>query len=290
MEHRFGGIWTQRKLDLLRKYLAFYTRALAGRGFTLHYADAFAGTGTQNLRVDPAQGDFLPEEDFHGSVRVALEIDPPFDAYHFNETDSQRIQALENLRQDHPGCDIRVTQLDANAFVPGFCESLGRNDRAVMLLDPYSTELDWNTPGIIGASRKVDLWFLFPISALLRMTPRHGSRIREEWSSAISRLLGNDGWKEALYRPVEQAPMGDLFGDAADAELERLNVRELELWVTTRLREIFSYVADPVTLYNLNRPLFLFYFAVANPSEKAWQLAARVVGDITRAQAKVRNR
>ena len=46
----------------------------------------------------------------------------------------------------------------------------------------------------------------------------------------------------------------------------------LEHWVTARLRGIFGYVADPVTLYSLNRPLFLFYFAVVYPSEKAWQL------------------
>jgi three-Cys-motif partner protein len=157
-----------------------------------------------------------------------------------------------------------------------------------MLLDPYSTELDWNTLGMIGASQRVDLWFLFPLSALLRMTPKQGSRIRDEWSSAISRLLGDDGWKEALYRPVEQAPMDDLFAVEADAKLERLNVHELEHWVTARLREIFSYVADPVTLYNANSPLFLFCFAVSNPSEKARQLAAKVVGDITKAQAKGR--
>lgn len=46
MTHEFGGIWTREKLGLLQAYLQFYVNALKHQPFTLHYADAFAGTGS----------------------------------------------------------------------------------------------------------------------------------------------------------------------------------------------------------------------------------------------------
>ena len=53
--HRFGGDWTQAKLDVLKDYLAAYTKALkdkptAALPFRKAYIDAFAGTGTRAAR------------------------------------------------------------------------------------------------------------------------------------------------------------------------------------------------------------------------------------------------
>lgn len=50
-KHEFGGVWTQLKLDVFRDYVNFFTTALKNRNFNLHYADAFAGTGQQNLKL-----------------------------------------------------------------------------------------------------------------------------------------------------------------------------------------------------------------------------------------------
>lgn len=39
--------------------------------------------------------------------------------------------------------NIQIYKQDANAFVPDFCSRLGPRDRAVLLLDPYSTQLEF---------------------------------------------------------------------------------------------------------------------------------------------------
>ena len=283
MAHRFGGAWTREKLSILRNYLGFYSTALKNQPFNLLYVDAFAGTGKQNPKLDDAQGDFLAEEDFDGSVAVALEVEPGFDRYYFNDLNAERVRALEEIRDKHPAKDIRVSRQNANEFIPAFCADLSSRDRAVMFIDPYSTELDWETLRHVANTEKVDLWLLFPISALLRMTPTEGHSIRPEWSKTITRLLGNDGWQEALYKPKPLPPMDDMFrDDNAGDQYNRLNVEELTDWVTKRLEELFSHVARPVRLDNNGRPLFLFYFAVSNPSERAWRLADKVVSAITK--------
>ena len=46
---RFGGPWTQEKLDILRRYLDTYATALKNQPFTLAYIDAFAGASTMQI-------------------------------------------------------------------------------------------------------------------------------------------------------------------------------------------------------------------------------------------------
>lgn len=281
MKHQFGGIWTSKKLLALEHYLAFYVMALKNQPFTLHYADAFAGTGSHVPAVEEGQTLLMPFEDFEGSVAKALEVAPGFDRYHFNDLNSDHVGELERIKANHPAKDIRIYQRDANQFVPDFCASLGRDDRAVLLLDPYSTELDWATLEHVADSGKVDLWLLFPISVILRMTPTQGTKIRPEWQNTLNRLLGTDQWVDALYKPIDVPPINDLFGESDSiSQTQRLNVDELERWVTERLKTLFPYVGEPLRLQNNGRPLFLFYFAVSNKNRAAWGLAAKAASHI----------
>lgn len=284
MKNRFGGLWTREKLKILEQYLTFYTTAMKNQNFTLHYVDAFAGTGKQDLKLVDVQDDFFPEEDFDGSVRIALDAEPSFNKYHFNDLDPKRVASIRSIAEvDYPSKNILVSEMDANQFVPQFCSSLTPNDRAVLLLDPFSTQLDWETVRHVAHSQKIDLWLLFPVSVILRMTPRDGVRIKPEWRDTLSRLLGTTGWETALYKAKEKPPIEDMFGtETSDSLTERINVNELQSWVTDRLNSIFAYVAEPKILTTRGHPLFLFYFAVSNPTPAAWRLADRAIKSILR--------
>ncbi len=146
-----------------------------------------------------------------------------------NDLNPEHVAELQAIKQVYPGKQIRVYEQDANQFVPEYCAKLQSNDRAVLLLDPYSTQLDWDTLKHVAASKKVDLWLLFPISVILRMTPRDGAKVKPEWKKTLDRLLGTGCWEEALYKPIEAPIMGDLFGDPDPTPLsQRLNTKELE--------------------------------------------------------------
>jgi three-Cys-motif partner protein len=99
MTHSFGGLWTRKKLEVLEKYLEFYSTALKNTPFTLHYVDAFAGTGSQYPKLTEDQEEMLPHEDFQGSVRSALDVAPGFHQYHFNDLNPEYITSLEHIRQ-----------------------------------------------------------------------------------------------------------------------------------------------------------------------------------------------
>ncbi|MGH6935589.1 MAG: hypothetical protein ACRED2_05285, partial [Methylocella sp.] len=68
IEHAFGGAWTQRKLQCLRKYLeayrAIFTANKRARYFRTWYVDAFAGTGARATATDePLLRDVYEDED-----------------------------------------------------------------------------------------------------------------------------------------------------------------------------------------------------------------------------------
>lgn len=281
MKHEFGGLWTRTKLNLLEKYLQFYTIALKNTPFILHFVDAFAGIGHQDIKTTSEQSELLPHDSLPGSVTIALDVAPPFHVYHFNDVDKERADALRHIASQHPDKTIHIGEVDANSFVGEFCASMQKMDRAVVFLDPYSTELDWQTLERIAATEKADLWLLFPLSTLLRMTPRNGAQIRSEWREKLNRLLDTTEWEDALYEEKAAPVSRDLFDELeSDPITERINVEELSAWLVKRLEEVFAYAAEPVLLKNGGRPLFLFLFAVANPSEKAKSLANRVVNQI----------
>lgn len=279
MAHKFGGIWTQKKLEVLESYLQFYSQALKNQPFTLHYADAFAGTGTHVPDLDEQGDQLIPMDELRGSVVTALNVVPGFGKYHFNDLNSEHARELRRIQAEFPERNINVYEMDANFFVPEFCRNLGPNDRAVLLLDPYSTQLNWATIEYAARSQKVDVWLLFPISAVLRMTPTGG--VKEEWVKKLNLLLGTNLWQDALYKQVDLPPIDDLFGtEHSESPKERVNPKALESWVTDRLNTIFGAVAPPLWLKRNGSPLFLFYFAISSKNPKAIGLAKRVASQI----------
>jgi three-Cys-motif partner protein len=66
MSNRFGGTWTDEKLERIRKYLTAYMRIFSrnprARYFQTIYVDAFAGTGYRQMgQSSPEIGDLFRE-------------------------------------------------------------------------------------------------------------------------------------------------------------------------------------------------------------------------------------
>jgi three-Cys-motif partner protein len=71
MAHKFGGTWTVDKLEKVGKYVNAYSVALQRLRVKRIYVDAFAGTGTVDIRIDGN------EITIDGSARIALSGDCP---------------------------------------------------------------------------------------------------------------------------------------------------------------------------------------------------------------------
>ena len=278
--NQFGGLWTERKLQILREYLQSYTIALKEQRFTLVYVDAFAGTGY----VDIGSPDHSQENPYlvsgmdidtagilKGSARLALEIDGrPFDRFVFVEHNPAYAVELQRLRSEFPNRNIDVQTADANEFLLEWCATqnrrLGvpwRGQRAVIFLDPFATEVDWQTVQAIADTKSVDLWILFPLSALTRILPTEREP-DEEWAAVLDRVFGDSDWRGAFYKSSEQPT---LFG-----EKEIVTVRNDQQAIVNayldKLKTIFEGVANTPKwfLNSRNSPQFALMFAASNPA------------------------
>ena len=267
---QFGGDWTIEKLDILTGYLDAYLIALKNMKFKKIYVDAFAGTG--NIITRDGQREIA------GSARLALLAHNHFDRYYF--IDKGKAEQLRNMvKTEFPflAHSVYIRQGDANTELIELCSNIDwRYNRALLFLDPYATEVAWTTLEVIARTTSFDVWYLFPFSALNRMLRRDGN-LDPSWIDCINRLLGDDDWMNEFY--VED-PQMNLFGDSNI--VKNATSENIEKYIINRLRTVFPAVAkNPKVFVNEKRsPMFLFCFAVSNPSKKAQQLALKIAEHI----------
>ena len=210
---------------------------------------------------DHDRGEF---EEFHeGSTKIALEInDKQFDHFVFIEENSERIQSLKDLATQHSGRDIRVIEGNANQEIPKFCNYMGSSDRAVVFLDPFATEVSWDTVKAIAGTQKIDCWILFPLMAITRMMPR-GREPDTAMSNHLDRIFGGRQYWQQNY---QDSPQLSLLDSGLQRERERGSAKIASNY-REQLRTVFHRVAEPRrTLRNSrNGPLFELFFAAGNP-------------------------
>jgi hypothetical protein len=140
----FGGPWTQQKLEVLSKYLSAYTKIFTknpkAQFYTTSYVDAFAGTGVIRRPALGGFANFFPElakaeEEFRkGSVRRALEVEPPFDKYVFIEKSAKKCRELKAVAEEFPQKKVDVINEDANSALLRWCSKLNtERERAVVV-------------------------------------------------------------------------------------------------------------------------------------------------------------
>ena len=289
-EQIFGGSWTEIKLGALRNYLNAYRNIFnknpRAQFFTTWYVDAFAGTGT---RSNPEFKTITTEDDeadesqtrayFDGSATIALGLSSPFDQYLFIEKSKARADQLqEMINSDFGFLSSRCTLLrsDANdALAAWFAERDWSKERAVVFLDPFGMQVDWETIALLGRSKAVDLWYLFPLS-VVRMLTKSG-QIDQSWQDRLDLLFGSPDWREHFYR-IESVT--NLFG--TDEVLRRdAKVETVLNYLESRLRLAFTAVAPSLVLRNTrSSPLFALCFAAANErgAPTALKIAKSILG------------
>ncbi len=258
----YGGKWTIEKLDILENYLDAYTTALKHQSFKLMYVDAFAGTGSIEL---PRGEDYEDARAFEtGSAERAVKIDEkPFDRLIFVEKESDRYAELKKLREKHSDREILVKNSEANAFLSGFHEDW-EQWRGVLFLDPFGTQVEWQTIEKIAGFEALDTWLLFPVSAVARMLPKskRPDDTLPQWVTRLTKIFGDETWRE-LYQESQQMEMFGPTGQERDPGIEGL----LAIY-KRKLEDLFGkrFLNESRTLKNSrNSPLFEFMFCVGNP-------------------------
>jgi three-Cys-motif partner protein len=286
---QFGGRWTEHKLLVLQKYLRAYvsifTRNPWAKVYHTVYLDAFAGAGyIRRARAGGTESELFPDlasEEatafIEGSARRALELEPGFNEYLFIDQDEGRCAELRALGGLYAGKNVRIENADANQFLKDWCARMNwKRVRAVVFLDPFGMEVAWETVESIAATEAIDLWYLFPLGAVMRLLTQ--DQPPSAWRTRLSTVLGATNWEQKFYhRQVEPG----LFGQERVVE-RRVDAESVGRFFIERLNSIFSGVAPkPLLLRNSkNAPLYLFCFAAGN--RRGAPTAVKIASDLIR--------
>ena len=280
----FGGDWTEQKLECVSAYLHEYTKIMNKQAFKFDYIDAFAGTGYREIMLDEDINETMfPELDTQevvnfrqGSARNALETQPPFNKYIFIEEDKENFSELEKLTEEFSEHNIECIRTDANEYFRDVCKESWKMRRALVFLDPFGMQVEWNTIELIAKTEAIDLWILFPIGTVNRLLKRNGD-IRLSIRNKLNKCFGDDDWFQLFYQLSQQIPLFD-----EEEEWEKIGdiFIEIEQYFIDRLNGTFAGVANnPLSLRNSkNVPLYLLCFAAAN--SKGAPIAVRIAQHI----------
>lgn len=274
---KFGGDWTKTKLDMFNDYLNAYLIALSKQQFGTIYIDAFAGSGQIELEYEVLEG----------SARRALSAPRQFDYYYFIDSDPMNVESLkEMIHTEFTYLERRtcVKKGDANIEVKKIISSINwKTNRCLMFIDPYATQFEWESLSEIAKTEAIDLWYLFPCGAVNRLLTRSGE-MEKSWEAKLDKVFGARDWRDAFY---VESPQHSLFDDSECELIKDSSIEKMSDYLVEKLGNIFPGVSKKPYIFrnSTNAPLFLFCFAMSNPSSSAQKLALRIANYILNSKA-----
>ena len=274
--HKFGGPWTEQKLECVSKYLYAYTQIMKDRDH-LHFAyiDAFAGTGYRELQhnEDTELPHFLA-----GSARKVLEVKPPFKEYVFIEEKKDSYAELKKLAEEFPNHNIECRKANANEYLVDLCRQREWiTNRALVFLDPYGMQVEWKTIEVIARTKAIDLWLLFPIGIGVNRLLKNDGEIAPSERRKLDLIFGEADWFDKFYQLAQQS---SLFSEGDEWEKRDDILAEITQYFLKRLESVFATVAkNPLPLRNSrNSLMYLLCFAAGNPNApRALKIAQEIL-------------
>ena len=254
------GIWSEVKLDIIKEYASAYSKIMEAwrrdkiSRLSWIYIDGYAGPG---YHVSKTTG-----ERVEGSPLIAMKTDPPFHEYHFIDTEEARAKQLRELAGDRT--DVYTYTEDRNTvLLRDVFPRAKRSDyrRALCLLDPYNIDLKWDVIEAAGKSESIEIFLNFMVMDINRNALR--KRMEKSIQSKVdqlTRLVGDESWKDAGYRKVET-----LFGE----DYEKVSNDEFAEWFRQRLitKAGFKFVPKPMPMKTKNKSvIYYLFFASQKPA------------------------
>ncbi|WP_313472399.1 hypothetical protein, partial [Brevundimonas sp.] len=108
-----------------------------------------------------------------------------------------------------------------------------------------------------------------------------GRTLAPRGGNSQGHVIGGPEWRTDLYQ--DEVIAGDLFSEAT-TQRRRGDRRDIEAYVQRRLKGLFPFVSEPLSIGPGNQQKFALFLLVSNDSPKAIGLAKKAVSDLIRTQ------
>jgi three-Cys-motif partner protein len=266
--NRFGGQWTQEKIEIFMKYVPAYLTIMnqyAPRfNWELLYVDGFAGSGAILAEGESGTGEAYSL--IEGVAKQVLQISDPcrFDYYYFIEKDTAnagRLQTMITEQFSDIPANVQVVTSDFNEEIKKITNRMralegrkGKTIKALVFIDPYGMSVEWESVASMSGLG-IDMWMLIPSGiGANRLLPTNFEKVDENWVRRLSRFFGikPDEITSHFYRKEL-----NLFGENMVKELNAIKL--VHQLYERQLKTIFKFVSAPFIMQN-SRGAVMYHF------------------------------
>ncbi|MDE6409249.1 MAG: three-Cys-motif partner protein TcmP [Muribaculaceae bacterium] len=295
----WGGAWTEEKLDALEKYVRAYLTVMKKyakeNGWKLFYFDAFAGSGSREIEsVEEKNIDntlfrekelekITEQASYKGAAEriMGLEVDGfSFDYFYFIDKDKKSLHKLQEKLKSlfpHKASCMAFRPGDANERILELVSYARNNPKcaALVLLDPFGMQLNWETISALKEIKHIDLWILVPSGVIInRLLTRSGKILCPE-RMEMSFGLSVEELQKYFYEQITEL---GLFGEMTRQKKRDDTINRIaQLYIELLSKEFQFVIKEPLVLRNSTScPIFHFIFASHN--RNGVKIASQIVG------------
>lgn len=290
MSKKWGGNWTEQKLDAFEKYVKAYLKIMYntrikcnGWPRNIIYFDGFAGSGVKdkedaNVNQLKLEGlDITPEEEniYRGSCERVLRLEKKFDSHILVDIDNNALCQLKNhlYNQNISIHSCEFISKDVNEALNEFLNKFTRDDVALVLLDPFGMQVKWETIQNLK-DKRIDLWILLPSGVIInRLLDRNGDLKNID---LLKKCLGinENEIKEKFYNTRINPT---LFGEIEQIQKVPDAINKIAEYYIQKLKNIFNYVTNDPLVLNNSRNVPIYHFIFASNNESAHKIAGQII-------------
>lgn len=277
--NKFGGDWTENKIEILVEYAQAYLNIMNSfavqYNWKLLYFDGFAGSGFIK------KGNAENQKMIIGAASRILDISKPraFDLYYFVEKETDNVKLLkENTKDLFPDKNIHIVETDCNEKILSMSRFLSTKKngifKALAYIDPCGMQLNWSSLETLE-KLSVDVWILVPTGMGVNRLLKKDGNISDAWLSKLEQFLGMEK-KDILSYFYNENIVSTLFGDEIVVKKEQKAIEKSAELYRERLKKLFKFVSKPYILKNTANST-MFHFLMASNNQTAVKIANTIV-------------
>jgi len=280
---KWGGPWTEKKLDAFSKYVWSYLTIMKKHSFwKTIYFDGFAGSGTQekDTKTDLYMQLKLSQEEertYLGAAERVLTLKGglSFDYYYFIDKNEKSLKKLqERLKKHFINRKMVFRSNDANKELYKLSTALkSKKYVALVFLDPFGMQINWQSIEQLKGTRS-DVWILVPTGVIVnRMLDKAGKlkfskKLEAFFGLSISEI------RDYFYRKHN---VQTLFGEEEIITKVSKPIEKIARLYVERMKTIWKYVTEEPLVLKNNNGVPIFHFVFASNNLPAKQIAKQII-------------
>ena len=282
-ESVWGGNWTEKKLDVFKKYVQAYLTIMAKNPYwETIYFDGFAGSGNRKGKENVAVLRKLFSDDeindsYKGAAERIVSLDLSFDYYYFIDTNLKSLKKLENkLKPYTEKKKILFRPGDCNHWLWELSDVMKREPEryaALVLLDPFGMQINWDSIASLQNTR-TDIWILVPTGVIVnRLLDKKGElKHLEKLESFFG--MNKEELKQYFYT---EKKYNTIFGEQSIIRKVNNPIEKIAELYIKRLNDIWKFVTKKPLILRNRKNVALFHFVFASNNATALNISKQII-------------